>query len=152
MYSIVAGLVLLMAIGALAAASALARRPANLGVRAGRLAPCPASPNCVSSQAADESHRVEALAFVGSTAEAMQKLKQLLGEMPRTKIVQETDDYLHAEATTRVFRFVDDVEFYLDEAAGLIHIRSASRVGHSDFGVNRGRVEKIRRQFALKGP
>lgn len=119
-------------------------RPANLGIIDGRLAPCPDSPNCVSSQSADESHRIEPLRYIGSADSVRQNLRKLVESMPRTKIVTQTDSYIHAEFTIALMGFVDDVEFHFDDENKIIHVRSASRVGHSDFGVNRRRVEKIR--------
>jgi uncharacterized protein (DUF1499 family) len=127
--------------------SFMARRPANLGVKDGKLAPCPNSPNCVSTQAEDAAHRMEPIRFTGSANDAKAKLKQALREIPRTATVAETEDYLHAECTSLIFRFVDDVEFWIDEPAQAIHFRSASRIGKSDFGVNRARMETIRSEF-----
>lgn len=117
--------------------------PSGLGIREGHLAPCPATPNCVSSESVDREHAVEPLAYATSPAEAIAKLKRIILGMKRTRIVQETDDYLHVEFTSAIFRFVDDVEFRFDDAAKVIHLRSASRVGKSDFGVNRERVKEI---------
>ncbi len=122
----------------------MAARPAHLGVTNGRLAPCPASPNCVSSQADDQDHRAEPLTLHGSASTALLRLKAVLSREPRVRIVSESGNYLHLEATSLLFRFVDDVEFYMDEAAGVIHFRSASRVGYSDLGANRARMERIR--------
>jgi uncharacterized protein (DUF1499 family) len=124
--------------------------PADLGVNAGRLKPCPAKPNCVSSQAQDESHRVAPLAFQGSARSALERLKSILKAMPRTRIVLETRDYLRVEAASRVFGFVDDLELFVDAGADRVHVRSASRRGYSDFGVNRQRVEAIRSAFGPK--
>jgi uncharacterized protein (DUF1499 family) len=146
-----AACLVLAGVVALALLSALSRRPANLGATAGRLAPCPPSPNCVCSQAEDSEHHIEPLRYDGSGQEAMARLRAVLDAWPRTRVVAATDGYLHAECTSLVFRFVDDVEFLLDPAAGVIHCRSASRAGHSDLGVNRRRVEAIRRAFAT-GP
>jgi uncharacterized protein (DUF1499 family) len=126
-------------------------RPANLGAPNGRLAPCPSSPNCVSSQSRDPEHAIAALPYASSPAEAMAKLKKIVLAMPRTRIVTETPDYLHAEFTSAFFRFVDDVEFSLDEAARSINVRSASRLGRSDLGVNRKRVEEIRSKWMAEG-
>ena len=109
---------------------------------------CPKSPNCVSSQAVDPEHTIGPLVYSDSRAEAYTRLKKVLGEMKRTNIVAEKEDYLHAEATSLIFRFVDDVEFYFPATEKLIHVRSASRVGQSDLGVNRKRVEEIRSRFA----
>jgi uncharacterized protein (DUF1499 family) len=127
--------------------SLTAKRPVNLGVFEGRLAPCPDSPNCVCTQAADEVHRIEPLTYTGSAAEAMARLQSVLAARPRVRIVTQTENYLHAEFTSRLFRFVDDVEFLLDDEAKAIHFRSASRAGHSDLGVNRRRMEEIRQAF-----
>jgi len=118
-------------------------RPATLGVRDGRLSPCPASPNCISSQDSDAGHSVEPLHIAGPPLQAMERLKLIVGGMKRAKIITGTDHYLHAEFTSALFRFVDDVEFLLDEKNRVIHVRSASRVGYSDLGVNRKRVEAI---------
>jgi uncharacterized protein (DUF1499 family) len=122
----------------------MAKKPSNLGVVSGRLAPCPNSPNCVSTQATDADHRMEAISFDDTPDQAIGRLKKVIGAMPRMKIVAETEDYIHAEATSHLFRFVDDVEFFVDRKAKVIHFRSASRVGHSDFGVHRARMEQIR--------
>jgi uncharacterized protein (DUF1499 family) len=146
-YLVVAAVVVLLPVVVLATLSALATRPTNLGVKDGRLAPCPSSPNCVSSQADDEQHRMEPIPFSVSPQEAMNRLKSALASMPRLKIVAEADNYLHAEATSLVFRFVDDVEFSIDEHGKVVHFRSASRAGYSDLGANRKRMEQIRQAF-----
>ena len=119
-------------------------RPMNLGVHDGKLAPCPASLNCVSSQSADKDHAVAPFPFSGTPAEAMAKLKVVLSTMPRARLVTATETYVHAEFTSALFRFVDDAEFWFDERTRTIHLRSASRVGSSDLGVNRKRVEHLR--------
>ena len=123
----------------------------NLGVTNGLLAPCPSTPNCVSSQSKDPGHAVPALNYTSSPAEAMAKLKRIVQSMPRTRIVSDTPAYLHAEFTSAVMRFVDDVEFSLDEPARSINVRSASRLGKSDLGVNRKRVEEIRTKWMTAG-
>jgi len=122
-------------------------RPSHLGVKGGLLAPCPATPNCVSSQSADRDHAISPLQYRDDTADAIMELKKVIRTMKRTEIVVATDTYLHAEFTSAVFRFVDDVEFLCDDRARLIHVRSASRVGRSDSGVNRKRVEEIRARW-----
>lgn len=122
--------------------------PPKLGVRDGRLAPCGRAPNCVSSQADDPQRAVAPLEFSGHPTEAFKRLERLIASLSRTRVVSRDGNYLHAEFTTRLLRFTDDVEFLLDESAGVIHVRSASRVGHSDFGTNRRRVEMIRKLFA----
>jgi uncharacterized protein (DUF1499 family) len=136
---------MLLALAALLALlSARATRPANLGINNGRLAPCPDTPNCACSQASDDAHRIEPLRYKGNAVEAMARLRAVLEAWPRTRVLTATDDYLHAECASLVFRFVDDVEFLLDRGAGVIHCRSASRAGRSDLGVNRRRLEAIR--------
>jgi uncharacterized protein (DUF1499 family) len=147
MIYVLIALVVLAPIVGLAVLSALAKKPQNLGVVEGRLAACPNSPNCVSTQAADELHSIKPLTFAGSPEQALQRLKAAIATIPRMKIATENGDYLHAEATSLIFRFVDDVEFLVDRQAKVIHVRSASRVGRSDLGVNRARLEKIRQAF-----
>jgi uncharacterized protein (DUF1499 family) len=115
------------------------------------LPPCPNSPNCVSSQATDASHYIAPFKIKGDAATAWAALKRALLAQHRTVITRETDDTLHAEATSLVFRFVDDIDAILDAKAGLIQIRSASRVGYGDFGVNRRRVEALRAELRKTG-
>lgn len=115
---------------------------------AGRLRACPDSPNCVSSQAADAAHRVEPIGFEGDPAAALERLRRAVLSLPRARIARADRGYLHAEFTSLLFRFVDDVELLIDPAQRLIQVRSASRVGYSDLGANRRRVEAIRRAFA----
>jgi uncharacterized protein (DUF1499 family) len=122
-------------------------RPTTIGFHEGKLATCPMSPNCVSSQALDAEHRIAPLPFIGSSQEALAKLKGILHALPRTTIITETGAYLHAECTSLVFRFVDDVEFLVDDKTRVIHVRSASRLGKGDLGVNRKRIESIRKQW-----
>jgi uncharacterized protein (DUF1499 family) len=122
------------------------RRPTNLGADGGRLAPCKRTPNCVSSQAdpADREHYVAPLAFAGTIAE----LRQALASLPRVTVIREEPDYLYAEFRTPLLRYVDDVEFL--KSGALLHVRSASRLGRRDFGVNRRRVEEIRRLISAR--
>ena len=115
------------------------------------LAPCPSSPNCVSSLASDETHRVASLRFEGDPENALRRLAQVIEDMPRGHVVGATKDSLHAEFTSLVLRFVDDVDCVVDASSQVIQIRSASRLGYSDFGVNRRRVEAIRAAFEGKG-
>ncbi len=112
-----------------------------------KLSPCPSSPNCISSQATDEGHFIAPFKITGNVEEAWAALKNALLSQSRTVITSETGDALHAQATSLVFRFVDDIDAILDAKARLIHIRSASRVGYGDFGVNRKRVEMLRAQL-----
>ena len=136
-------LIPLLVVVMLAALSATARRPATLGVRDGRLAPCPDSPNCVSTQADRDDQRMEPMRIADDPREAFSRLQSVISAMPRTRIVTADDNYLHAEFTSALFRFVDDVEFFVDRETKLIHFRSASRVGRSDLGVNRQRMQAI---------
>ena len=122
------------------------RRPTNLGVTDGRLAPCKPSPNCVCSQAdpADREHYVAPIAFRGSMA----SLRRAVESMERATVIKAERDYLYAEYRTRLLRYVDDVELYYEERQGVVHVRSASRLGRRDFGVNRKRVEALRSVIA----
>jgi uncharacterized protein (DUF1499 family) len=120
------------------------KRPSNLGVRDGKLAPCPSTPNCVCSQSEDAGHKIEPLTYKSTPQVAFTQLKQAIESQPRTKIITQSPNYLYAEFTSAIMKFVDDVEFYLDEDAKVIHVRSASRLGQSDLGVNRKRIETIR--------
>ncbi|MBW4422003.1 MAG: DUF1499 domain-containing protein [Myxacorys californica WJT36-NPBG1] len=123
------------------------KQPTTLGVRDGRLAPCPATPNCVCSQDSDPGHSIEPLKL-SSPDSAIADLKRIIQALPKTKIVEESNDYLYAQFTSKLMGYVDDVEFYVDRAANVIHVRSASRLGKSDLGVNRKRIELIRTQLA----
>jgi uncharacterized protein (DUF1499 family) len=118
-------------------------RPSNLGVEAGRLKACPASPNCVCSSDSDKEHGIAAIAY--GQPDAMTKLKGIINGMERTAIIVESEDYLHVEFTTKLMGYVDDVEFYIN--GGVIQVRSASRLGKSDLGLNRQRIEVIRAAF-----
>lgn len=118
--------------------------PTNLGVKEGKLTPCPNTPNCVNSQSQDTTHKIEPLTYDSTPTEAMTALKSVIQAMERTKIITEQDNYLYTEFTTRLMGFVDDVEFFIDDRAKVIHVRSASRLGKSDLGVNRKRIETIR--------
>lgn len=124
-------------------------RPANLGVKDGKLAACPGSPNCVNSQSpeSDAEHAIAPLSFETSAPEAIARLKEIVTAMPRTQIIQQTETYLYAEFTSGLMGFVDDVEFFADAATGTLHMRSASRLGQSDLGVNRKRIDQIRAAF-----
>lgn len=118
--------------------------PETLGVVNGRLAPCPDSPNCVSTFATDQVHGMQPLAYEGETAVAQAAILAALNRLPRVSIIVNEPGYIHAEARSGIWGFVDDVEYTFDETAGLIHFRSASRLGGSDMGVNRSRMETIR--------
>ena len=118
--------------------------PSNLGAPEGILSPCPDSPNCVSSQSKDPGHAVSPLPYTGTADEVISDLKTIVNQIKRSEIQNESPSYLHVTFKSFLFRFIDDVEFALDENENLIHIRSASRTGYSDLGVNRRRLEKIR--------
>lgn len=128
------------------------KRPATLGVKEGRLAPCRQSPNCVSSQAepSDATHHIAPIAFKGGTAEAMAAVRRALEGMQRCTVIRHEANYLYAEFRSKLLGYVDDVEFMHDAAAGVIHVRSASRLGRRDFGVNRDRVEAIRARMTAR--
>jgi uncharacterized protein (DUF1499 family) len=117
------------------------------GIQNGRLMPCPESPNCVSSYETDSSHFTEALTYAGPLGKARDAVVLILARMPEAGIVTSGDDYIHAEFRSRIFKFVDDVEFQFLETPKVIHVRSASRVGYSDLGVNKQRMEKIAKLF-----
>lgn len=119
-------------------------KPTNLGVKDSRLAPCPSTPNCVSSDATDPSHLAAAFQLAVPVTDGWRTARAAVVNLPRTRIVTETDDYLHAECRSAFFGFVDDLELHLRPTQGIIAVRSAARLGHSDFGVNRKRVENLR--------
>ncbi|MFO0700325.1 MAG: DUF1499 domain-containing protein [Nitrospira sp.] len=108
------------------------------------LSPCPSSPNCVSTHATDEGHAITPFGYRKARAEAREALKAVMATLPRTKLVDEDESYLHYECTSLLLRFVDDVEFLFDETTKTVHFRSASRTGYSDLGVNRKRMEQVR--------
>nr|WP_223805721.1 DUF1499 domain-containing protein [Pseudanabaena sp. UWO310] len=124
------------------------KRPSNLGVNDGKLLACPTSPNCVSSQSDDLEHKIAPLTYKGEPAKALEDLKAVILSMPRTKIITAEGNYIYAEFTSALMGYVDDVEFYLNAERSIIEVRSASRLGESDLGVNRKRIEAIREQFA----
>lgn len=126
-------------------------RPTDLGVRNGRLKPPPATPNCVSSQAESGHHAIAALEYRGSRESAFAALLGIVRATPRTRVVEQSSDYLYAEYTSALMGYVDDVEFWFPPERGIIHVRSASRVGTGDLGVNRRRVEDIRARLAAAG-
>ncbi len=121
--------------------------PGELGVTEMKLAPCPDTPNCVSSQTDQADKLLPPIPYTGSEESALNRITQILQQLPRTKIVEEKHNYVHAECRSFLFRFVDDVEFLIDDSEKLIHFRSAARVGYSDLGVNRKRMEGLARKF-----
>jgi uncharacterized protein (DUF1499 family) len=116
----------------------------GLGVANGYLSSCPASNNCVVSQDADSKHAIDPIAYHVDRNTARETLLKVLSVVPRTEVIEQTDNYIHALSKSRIFKFVDDVEFYFPPNESVIHLRSASRVGESDLGVNRRRIEQIR--------
>lgn len=127
-------------------------RPARLGVTSGKFIPCPDSPNCVCSQDPVQSRSIEPLIYKGTPEEVRTRLLGVIRGMKQAKVVTAQERYLHVEFTSAVFRFVDDAEFFIDDAQKVIHMRSASRLGHYDFGVNRKRMETIRGMFNKAAP
>lgn len=121
--------------------------PSGAAPADGRLRPCPPSPNCVCSQDEDPRHAIAPLRCTGDPGTVMARLARVIEAMPHTRIETSSPGYLHARFQTPLLRFVDDVELLLDRGAEVVHVRSASRVGYSDFGANRKRVEAIRRAF-----
>jgi uncharacterized protein (DUF1499 family) len=122
------------------------KRPTYLGVKDGRLPRPRSTPNCVSSQAdpLDKEHYIEPIRFKGTALEAIAAARKAVEGMPRATVIRHEGNYLYAEFKSRLMGFVDDVEFTYDEKAGVLHVRSASRLGRRDYGVNRTRVEQLR--------
>jgi uncharacterized protein (DUF1499 family) len=150
---VVAALVLAtIAVLAAGRAGLFAGTPPALGIADGELLPCPPTPNCVVSQAdpADATHHVAPITFHGDPAKVWAALADAVRATAGATILDEQAGYLRAEFVSRVLGFVDDVEFRLDSGAKRIHVRSASRLGRSDFGVNRARVEAIRARLAAR--
>ena len=123
-------------------------RYGNLGIKNGRLSACPDTPNCVSSQSIKKSDYIDPIHWPQNVPDIKNILFDTINAMKRTRIVSHDKNYVHVEFTSALLRFVDDVEFLIDEKNRTIHVRSASRVGYSDLGVNRKRVEKIRKTFS----
>ena len=138
----IVGLVLLLAI-----LSIVSRKKPPVGMVNGRLSPCSTRPNCVCSEDEDLPSYVKPLAFSGSADSSWEIARRIIREMGG-KIVREDGFYLWATFSTSLFRFVDDLELRMDEDNELIHVRSASRVGYSDMGVNRKRIEDLRARFS----
>lgn len=143
------GLLMICALSLLLACTAM--KSASSGSHDDKLPPCPASPNCVSSDATDKAHRVEPYRLLVAPRQGWQALLEVLAALPRTTVATKTDGYLHAESHSAIFGFVDDVEFQLRPAGKIIAVRSASRMGYWDLGVNRRRVEQIRELLRARG-
>jgi len=125
----------------------LANFPDNLGLNNQLLSLCPRTPNCVSSQEKNSQHSIHPLTYEVSLGQAKERLQRVLNSMRGTRIITQDNVYWHVEFTTQLLRFIDDVEFYFAESQSLIHVRSASRLGYWDLGLNRRRVEAIRSRF-----
>ncbi len=122
------------------------KRPDYLGLKDGKLPRCKSSPNCVSSQAdpADAEHHIAPIAFKGGASDAMAAARKAIEGMEGATVIKHDGNYLYAEFRTKLMKFVDDLEMTFDDKAGVLHVRSASRLGRRDFGVNRARVEALR--------
>ena len=142
------GTLLLIVLAGCASGMTSSSVPLSFNTDEKKFASCPDSPNCVSTHDSDTEHAIEPYVYSGSAADAKAKLIEILGAMPRSSIQQSTDNYIHVEFRSRIFRFVDDVELFIDDATKQIHFRSAARLGYSDMGVNRKRMEEIRQKFA----
>ncbi len=136
----VAGLVLLSGISSGCSSPEIGRVDTGLH-------PCPGSPNCVSSQSEDKAHLIEAFTHGTSQEKARDVLEKIIADQEGAVVITAEPDYLHIEFRSKVFGFVDDVEFWFPEKQGLVHVRSASRLGYSDLGVNEKRVEMLRTMF-----
>lgn len=112
-----------------------------------KLKQCPDSPNCVSSQSLSSDHLISPIPYKSPPIEAKEQIKKIILAMPHTHLIKEDDQYLHIEIKTNILKFVDDIEIIIDDVEKLIHLRSASRVGHWDLGANRRRVNNIRRKY-----
>ncbi|WP_170302413.1 DUF1499 domain-containing protein [Desulfosarcina widdelii] len=141
-------LITAMVIGGVLMAGCSKTNQAAAGSDTFPLKDCPDRPNCVSSIARNQARYVAPFAYACDRRQAIDVLVQILAEQPRTTIVEKREDYLHVEFRSRIFRFVDDVEFYFPADQPLVHVRSASRLGYSDMGVNRKRVEALRANFS----
>jgi uncharacterized protein (DUF1499 family) len=126
-------------------------RPRDLGLQGGRLRPCPDTPNCVSSEVGTAPDKLVQPFAAPSGRADFARLAALVAAWPRTEVITTSDGYLHAESTSLLLRFKDDVEFRLDSDARVIHVRSASRLGKGDLGVNRKRVEGLRAKWSSSG-
>jgi uncharacterized protein (DUF1499 family) len=125
-------------------------RPDGIGIGPSGLSGCPKSPNCVSSEAKDEQHAIASFRLKGDPNASWPLIQDQVASMPGWTVVTSTDNYLHVECKSRIFRFVDDLELYFNSSNGIISIRSASRIGYSDFGANRRRVELLRSELRTK--
>jgi uncharacterized protein (DUF1499 family) len=125
----------------------MAKSKKPIGIVDGKLHPCPKSPNCVSTQAIDEKQKMEPINYSGDLEDAKAKIISIINSLKRSKIITNEENYIHIEFRTATFRFVDDVEFLFDDKEKVIHFRSRARMGYSDMGVNRKRMEEITKLF-----
>ena len=125
----------------------MAKSKKPIGIVDGKLHPCPKSPNCVSTQAIDEKQKMEPINYSGDLKDAKAKIIDIINSLKRSKIITNEENYIHIEFRTATFRFVDDVEFLFDDKDKIIHFRSRARMGYSDMGVNRKRMEEITKLF-----
>jgi uncharacterized protein (DUF1499 family) len=131
--------------------SALLGAPGEgLGGTKGKLAPCPDSPNCVSTQSERKRHAMAPLPYLQTREASRERILSILKGMKRMEIVKLTESHIRAEFRTALWGFVDDVEFFLDDTARVVHFRSASRVGYYDFGLNRRRMKEISEKYLKK--
>ncbi len=127
------------------------KRPSALDLSDSRLEPCPSSPNCFSSDDRDNGHKIAPFQLLKPANEVWSVVRELVSELPRTRIIKETGSYLHAECRSFLFGFVDDLELQLRPTDGIIAVRSAARSGYADFGVNRRRIESLRKALISRG-
>ena len=141
------GVIALVFTAIMAILARVVKSPADLGIKDGTLAACPNSPNCVSTQSQDPRHQIAPIPYTTSLATARDNLLRVIQSMERSTIITEEATYIHAEFRTKGIGYVDDVEFYLDEDAQVVHFRSSARLPYYDFEVNRKRMEAIRTAF-----
>lgn len=128
------------------------KKAVNFGMENGQFVlPDVEKPNWVSTQAKDPEHKIDPLKYRGNLLEAKKALINIIKSSPRTEIIENRENYIYATYTSFFFRFVDDVQIYLDEANKLIHMQSQSRVGKSDFGVNKKRLGELSFKFVQSG-
>ena len=127
----------------------MTKQKIKVGIENGKLTMCPKSPNCVTTQGpiSDKIHYIKSIELECSSEDAKNKIISVISSMKRSKIIKQDKNYIHIEFKSALFKFVDDVEFFIDESGKEIHFRSASRVGYGDMGVNRKRMEKIRELY-----
>ena len=118
-----------------------------IGIVDGKFYPCPNTPNCVSTQATENKHKADPIQYSGSLNEAKEKIIKIINSLKRSKIITNKENYIHVEFRTATFRFVDDVEFLFDDSEKIIHFRSRARLGYSDMGVNRKRMENVKNMY-----